>query len=107
MKIDHDPDRNRAQFEKLRKFSVKGSLIFRRWFWIFMGLSSVISGVILVFTSAGTIDENVDRLTQLQYGVAYIFLGIFFIALPYIASSLLTKINSYSKRDNNGDEWMK
>jgi hypothetical protein len=105
MKIDIDPEKNRAQFEKLRRFSANNSVMFKPWFYYLFGFSFVAFGIVAVLAKEGSFKGNIGNLTQNEIGFIYLLIGVVIICICKVVKCLNSKISQYKPSQNRGDEW--
>ena len=107
MKLDLNPEKNRSQFEKLRKYSASNMLMLKPGFYYFFGACFILGGLIAIFTSEGTFIIQDFNLTQREYGVLCLAAGLLIVGICKVVLILNVKLVQYRPRENRGDEWHK
>ena len=107
MRLDLDPEKNRAQFEQLRTFSNSGNMMLRKGFYLFLGFCLLAFGLFAVLSSQDFFKLTGAGLTQRQSGTISILLGVAVIGACYLVPKLFREIGQYQPRENTGKEWEK
>ncbi|MEP5766044.1 MAG: hypothetical protein ABJ308_15715 [Halieaceae bacterium] len=104
MNIDLDPDKNRTQFQKMRKYSVRHMVLSNTGFYYLLGSILTLFGMAAIFAMPGTFQIQ-GYLNQTETGMVFAGAGVSMVVACKLVSLLMEKKTSYKPQPNTGDEW--
>ena len=88
----------------LRTFFFRYSVMFSAWFYYVFGISAILFGIVIIFSDKGTWANRSD-LTDLEFGLISILVGIVIVGICRAFQFVNEKTKNYTPKANQGNEW--
>ena len=100
-------DRDKKKIDSLRKYSAKGMLLSYKSAFLLGGLFSIVFSVIFFFADPESITIITPvNVTQTGFSLSMFVIGCALLLSYHFIKKLTNDIQSYSPKENRGDEWL-